>query len=297
MKNKLKVLMMLVIMFFISGSYKNNGIIEINEDRSVDVEIIYAVDNGKINEMINSINGTEDNNENVTIDINNLFNKDDIKKIYEEAGFSVTDYTEIMDRFNWEGLKIKKHYNNIDDITSDKEVYFLLNKKSETLEKLDDSKLFSTKDNNYLGNILIYLDFNYEPGLVDYSKYMKDIDLKYIVRLPRKVINSNATDVSEDGKELVWKLEMGNKNHLSFEFDLPEESFLVKNKSAIMIGTSALLIVVILVIVFINRPKKKVLVDENANKNSYKPLDAVSLTGAGQNTQDVINQNNNTQNM
>ena len=118
MKNKLKVLMMLVIMFFISGSYKNNGIIEINEDRSVDVEIIYAVDNGKINEMINSINGAENNNENVTIDINNLFNKDDIKKIYEEAGFSVTDYTEIMDRFNWEGLKIKKHSENFSMLQS-----------------------------------------------------------------------------------------------------------------------------------------------------------------------------------
>ena len=286
MKCKLKIVFMLVVMFFLSGSYRHNGLIEVNEDKSVDIEIIYAVDNSKIEDMLNLLNEGKE----TKLSINNLYDEADIRKIYEDAGFDVSEYTEIIENYNWEGLKATKHYNSIEDITSESEVYFLLNKKSNTYDVLDDNIIFGSGDENYIAKFLVYMDFNFEPGLFDYKNFSNDIDVKYIVKLPKKVIETNASDVSDDGKVLTWELEMGNKNELNFNFDLPEQPFLVKNKNIIIIGSAGLLFIVILIIIFMNKPKRKLSVDVSNNDNNYKPLDAISLT-------DINNQDNNNQNM
>ncbi|MDE6284900.1 MAG: hypothetical protein K2M17_04070, partial [Bacilli bacterium] len=59
----------------------------------------------------------------------------------------------------------------------------------------------------------------------DLSDYKDQINFQYIVKLGSKVKcnekATNASKISKDGKELTWDLELGKKNEVIYEFEIP----------------------------------------------------------------------------
>ena len=86
------------------------------------------------------------------------------------------------------------------------------------------------------------------------------VTMKYIIKLPVKVGENNASEVSEDGKTLTWNLKAGETNEISFE---AESNYLT---TIIMISIAILLVIIILIVVFLNKGKKNKKSDELVDK-------------------------------
>lgn len=52
------------------------------------------------------------------------------------------------------------------------------------------------------------------------KRILSQIDLKFIVKLPVKSTKTNATQVSEDGRTLVWQLSLGENNQVVAEAEM-----------------------------------------------------------------------------
>ncbi len=83
---------------------------------------------------------------------------------------------------------------------------------------------------------------------------LKQINLNFILTLPIKPDNHNATSVSEDGKTLTWNLAPGEVNPILIEAKLPNPLFW-----GALLLIFFLLVLVTLIIWFIRRKKRKQL--------------------------------------
>ncbi|GGE20161.1 hypothetical protein GCM10011571_22640 [Marinithermofilum abyssi] len=80
---------------------------------------------------------------------------------------------------------------------------------------------------------------------------MDQVHLRFKLTLPIKPDKSNADEVSPDGKTLTWKLKPGKKNPIFVQAALPNPI----GWGAVILG--AILVLVVLVIVWVIRRKKK----------------------------------------
>ena len=97
----------------------------------------------------------------------------------------------------------------------------------------------------------------------------KMMNVAYKIELPTKVINSNATKVSEDGKILEWDL-MDWKESSTIEF-----TFEVWNlMNLLIVGGGALLILIILIVIFVSSRKAKK--QKETAPLSDKPIEEVT---------------------
>ncbi len=99
-----------------------------------------------------------------------------------------------------------------------------------------------------------------DDDISDISSYKSYFDMaggymNFVLELPVKPLNSNATTISENGKTLTWDLlalEQGQTIHV--EFNLINIKVII---GCIAAGSAILLIIVILIIVMISKNKKK----------------------------------------
>ena len=77
------------------------------------------------------------------------------------------------------------------------------------------------------------------------------MDLSFEVKLPYKVINTNATTKDDDGKTLKWNLTSSDVDSISFEFFLYNMTNI-----CILAGGVALIIIAVIVIVVVSGRKK-----------------------------------------
>lgn len=273
-RKTIKIFLIVIILLFSSGCVKFNANMEIKKDKSMDFNIIYAIDK-------NFLDGEK------IID-------DDEKKELEDAGCIVKDYSED----NMEGVSILYKVVNIDSISTNKEnVKFDL---SAITDKNKDTKLFKIKKGIFKNTYEVKLEVNSSDALnseeeftntdtdeddYDYidesddidssmtsdelseslEQYMKSMDLKFSVKLPYKAISNNATSTKDSDKELTWNLaELKDGQYVEFTFSL-------YNVSNIAIILVIILVIVGGVVLFTRKNKtgkKENVVSDNVLSNN-----------------------------
>lgn len=195
MKNILKVLVLSYLLIFVTGCMDFNAEMEIKKDKSMTLTITEMVD-------------VEYKNSDIP-----YFNESDIKK-YKEYGFDT--YTNTVDDMT--GHVLTKKFTNIDTVSSTDQV----NSKDATKALLGESNyIFTVKKgifkNKYIAAFNV-VDFVEKVNSNKTSLSGAQVDFK--LRLPYRVINSNATTVSSNGKNLDWNLSNLETDQIYFEFAL-----------------------------------------------------------------------------
>lgn len=224
-----KLICLILMLFLVTGcTFKGEYRVDIKKSKEVNFGITIAFDDQLLDYFI-ALNG--DSTQNYTDEQRWEMIE---KLIIEENGQSPVDYGFVSSRYEneeYKGLTFTKTFSSIDDlVSSDANLNF--NKLANT----EDIKMF-TNDNGVYSLKLFYERSEDEQEI---SSYM---DFKFIVTLPNKPINHNATSISEDEKTLTWDItKMGDKNFvLDFKINTIPWNY-------IYIGGGVLLVIVFLLI-------------------------------------------------
>lgn len=295
MLRKIKILCIISMMFLLTGCVKLNMTMDIKNDKSMDLSILYAVDT--------TIMGEEE-----------LFKEEDLNE-YKESGFEVKDYSE----GNYKGITLKKHVKNIDKVSKTtgavsfnimdssndeddsmftvkkgflKNVYTLKMKSDSTgemtngIDVTDGRKALEDEDDTLLDDypsddslLDDYSDDGYSFDDVDYTQYLSQMDLSLTVNLPNEPISHNATNVSNDGKSLTWNLATQQED--------VELTFALYNLSNIFVCVIGIVVVVVGVVLVIAKSGK----NKNGSNNQ-----ATNTNNLNMNNSNEVNNMNNTSN-
>lgn len=277
MKRSLKIIIMIGCLFLLTGCVKYNAMMDIKKNKSMDFSIVYAVDT--------SVFGDQE-----------IYKETD-KKELEKQGFTIEDYH----KDNMKGYNIKINVSNIDKVSSNEDINYNLTNATKNSKK--ENKIFTLKKgifkNTYKANLKFDSadsDLNStitKDNTTDYNTDISEntgdwdeltntltnsasnLDLSFKVNLPYSAINNNATQTSNDNKELVWTLTSNEASNIEFEFSL-------YNRNNIIIASVALIVIVIVVVISIINSRKK-----NSNKTDTNSVEIEKLN------MNTINGNNN----
>ena len=256
MKKSFKVLCLMLVAFMMSGCMKFNMNMDINSDKSMNLELIVAL----ANEMMGSSNKTNmDNSE--------------IQKL-KDNGFNVEEYSDDT----MTGYTISTKINNIDDVSTEKDTMFNLNDIFNG-EKLSD--IFTVKKGFFKNTYIVKIgeeestdmtneledDLNstyYNDSLLttddaDLSMLLNSMDINFTINLPYKAISSNATNTENDGKTLVWQPTSASNSSSNIEF-----SFELYNMTNIYLMVGIVILIIVIIIILIVKHCKKT----KSNKSS-----------------------------
>ncbi len=250
MKKGFKVLCIMLIVFLMSGCMKMNVDMSIHKDKSMDFAFTVALADSLL--------------QNANADNQRIMSDEDIQEAKDE-GFEVKEYSD----GSMTGYTLTKRFKNIDDVSSENNIIFDLDKatkeendiftvkkgffkniytvkiKNKTSSELQNS-MGSTNDNTYDNST----DYTSD---MDLSMLSASIDLKFNVNLPYKALNSNATTTENDGKKLIWNLMDSNLKDIEFSFKL-------YNMKNIYITVGMIILIIIIIIVIVKRkPKTKMI--------------------------------------
>ena len=311
MLRKVKYLFIIAMMFLLTGCVKFNMTMDIKSDKSMDLDILYAVDK--------NVAGDEE-----------LFKDEDIEE-YKKSGFEVKDYAE----GDYVGVTLKKHVKNIDEVsktdgsttfslanatdTESEESMFTLKKgffRNVYTLKMESDSATSASDDINLGDERIALEgeddnlfsdypsgddsslgeypsdgeslLDYYPtdGSVDYTEALNNMEMNLTVNLPNKPISHNATSVSNDGKSLTWNL-------VAQQSDV-ELTFALYNKTNILICVAGVVVVVIVVIVVVSKSSKNKNTSNNQTTNNAQNNEMMNNNTMNNNTMNNNTVDNNT---
>ena len=263
MKKYLKLILPLLMVFALTGCLKYNVNMEVKDDKSVTLEMIYAM-NTSYADQFNSIEEDEEDEDLEVIatnedeedeEDNDISSQGVDKKEYEwleKKGYKVEDYEYTdKDGNKFVGIKLKKTFDSIDDITKDKEKTIDFNEIFKDEENFDDSQFFSKSGNTYKANFVFDFTDDGKDVSEQYKDYAKMFDLKYEIKLPKEAKSNNASKVSDDKKTYTWNLTYGKKNTVEFEFELGS-----KKTIFIVIGAVVAVAVIACVLVVVLKKKK-----------------------------------------
>ena len=244
MKKKFKTFIILCILaLFSTGCVKYNAKMDIKRDKSINYEIIYAMQSS-------------------LTDGQQVMDEEGVKEL-KDNGFTVKEYNED----GYVGFKISKKIKNIDNISDTNEVTYSLS--DDTSKK--DNKIFTVKKGLFKNTYKAKFSFDMNnSGLnsdsdeddesnVDMSQYLSSMDLKYTVNLPYKAKSNNATTVNKGGKQLVWDL--ATANSIEYEFELYNPIFYI----AIGVGI-VIVIGIIIIVIKKNKGSKKSTIETNSTQ-------------------------------
>ena len=195
MQNVLKVLVLSYVLLFVTGCMDFNAEMEIKANKNMILTFTEMVDN------------------NYSSDSVKYFTDSDIAK-YKENGFTISNVT-VDDRV---GHVLTKKITNIDSVSSTEQVP----SKDATKALLGESKYIFNVKRGILRN-KYYATFNMSDFVDSIGTDFSDTsyrDISFKLRLPYKVITSDATNVSKNGKVLEWNLNDLNTQQIYFEFYL-----------------------------------------------------------------------------
>lgn len=296
-KNAKNFIVLAILTLFFSGCMKYDVNMTVGEDKSVKLEVISAVNVSMMEDMMGGGESSEDDeytddeyfddeytddeysDDEYFDDETGLSEEDGIEdseeensqfdaksyKFLEEKGYKVEEYTEETENGTLTGVKVSKTFDNIDDITkeTEKKIDFVTFFEE---EGFDDSQIFTKSGSNYKGMFTFDFSQDAEEGM-DFSQYDSYFDIQYKITLPSKVISSNATNVSEDGKTLTWDLSYGKLNEVNFEFSFGKDNTML----FIIIGAVAG-VAVIGVVVFLLMKNKKNKTPNTPATNTVEPV-------------------------
>ena len=288
--SKILSILLMATLFLTGCAMKSNYNIEISSDKNVTISYILAYDDELIDALIESNSQDEEEEEPKEVVVNP--DEEDEEEVTDEETEESTDEGEMQEPAKhteserWEYLensvkegnkknknvKIEK-YNEvgfkgytytletvkIDDVTKDSKEKFNL---AGEFDQLKGNAMFTKKGNNYVSNITLN---NTDSTEEQYQTQLgENFEAKLIVTLPNKVISTNATEVSKDGKTLTWDL---TKNVKDIDFEFSFGGFPI-----LLVGIAALVLVVIVVVVLLIVTKKKPK-DKNENPVPTAPVE------------------------
>lgn len=224
------IAVMAILLVALTGCVSVNYEVTLNKDGTADVAYIYGFEK----EMLEQLGASA---EDMT---------SDMKANAETSNYQIEAYSD--DKV--EGFKAKKHIENLSELSLEDAFGSENVKDSEENQIKIEKKGLKTV---YSQNASIDLS-----GMDESTESM--VIIKYIIKLPVKVGENNASEVSEDGKTLTWNLKAGETNEISFE---AESNYLT---TIIMISIAILLVIIILIVVFLNKGKKNKKSDELVDK-------------------------------
>ena len=241
-KSILVVVLILIIPLLLTGCLKGDFHVKINRDGSADLN--YKI--GFNSYLISMLESADDSDEDII---------ESLKKDLEDEGFEVTYYKEN----DISGVIAKKHQESLDDLSID---IFQQNLTAETngseanaaeidsnINKITVNKGFfqneyivkanfdltsmQTENNNSEGT---EGDTNQlGKGIAD--AMLNQIDLNFILTLPVKPENHNASQVTNEGKTLTWNLKPGANNEVKVEAKVLN----FRNMSLLIVGLLVLI--------------------------------------------------------
>ena len=235
MKKGIKLLALASVMLLFSGCVKYKVDMTINNDKSMDFKITTAMLDSAKNYLGEQASNSETS-------------KEEAKK----NGFEVEDYKNEEEGYT--GYTVKKHYNNIDDLSTTEDVTANISAdgKDDKLFKITKGFLSNTYKATFKsedGSSMSSQMESYKDN-ESYKEYMKGMELKFVVNLPSKAKSNNATNVLNDGKTLEWDLT--KEANVEFEFEMLNTSNLI----IVIGGACALVAIVIGVVVLVTKKKK-----------------------------------------
>lgn len=261
MKKSFKVLCLMLVAFMMSGCMKFNMNMDINSDKSMNLELIVAL----ANEMMGSSNETNmDNSE--------------IQKL-KDNGFNVEEYSDDT----MTGYTISTKINNIDDVSTEKDTMFNLNDIFNG-EKLSD--IFTVKKGFFKNTYTVKIGEEESTDMTneleddlnstysndsllatddaDLSMLLNSMDINFTINLPYKAISSNATNTENDGKTLVWQPTSASNSSSNIEF-----SFELYNMTNIYLMVGIVILIIVIIIILIVKHCKKTK-SNKSSLNSHK---------------------------
>lgn len=261
MKKSFKVLCLMLVAFMMSGCMKFNMNMDINSDKSMNLELIVAF----ANEMMGSSNETNmDNSE--------------IQKL-KDNGFNVEEYSDDT----MTGYTISTKINNIDDVSTEKDTMFNLNDIFNG-EKLSD--IFTVKKGFFKNTYTVKIGEEESTDMTneleddlnstysndsllatddaDLSMLLNSMDINFTINLPYKAISSNATNTENDGKTLVWQPTSASNSSSNIEF-----SFELYNMTNIYLMVGIVILIIVIIIILIVKHCKKTK-SNKSSLNSHK---------------------------
>lgn len=272
MKKSLKLIGVVLIVLLMTGCMKMDANVTVKSDKSVDVTNKIEVDLLEYMKVANSFMDsgqtlTEDDlkkqlDEELNKGSNDLesnFLDDEQRKELEKEGYQVDAK---LDKTNYKYIvNMTKHVNNIDEMSV-----------SEGTEsnKDGDINFIKTANNTYKVKLDVSNSANLgneESSGMDMSGVLESfkdkITITYKFNLPNKTISNNATNVSSDGKNLTWELNMANAKDIEFEFAFSENKLdFIKNMSneeklglGLIVGGSLTFVIAIIGLIISNKKK------------------------------------------
>lgn len=238
-----KILLTSLIIFLTTGCAKVEVDMTINKNKSMELTIIEAIEQSLIQEPDESIISTQD-----------------LKDI-KQNGYKIEKYKDD----NMVGHKFIKSIKNIDEISTKNKITGDL---SIITNEKTTQKLFTIKKgifkNKYIANIKSsdiqtikeQTNTNDQPttGLTEdqTNNYNNtaNINLNFTVKLPYKALKNNATEKTENGKNLTWNLNTLEKQNIEFEFEL-------YNTINIYITIGIIIAIITIIIQIIKRKNKQ----------------------------------------
>ena len=230
MKDVMKKAILLLACFILcSCTVKNENTLTIEKDGKLKYNVLIAFDKSLIETLIkaNIIESDDEIDQYVSENIKDNYLNGFVESEYNDGEYIGNEYVYEVE--------------NIDAVSTDKNISVFLNQNS-----VVETKMFTKKDNVYIANFLYNLNNKYNYRDVDFIN-------KFTVHLPVKAISSNADEILNDGKTLVWNIRNGESKAIRFNFSFASVG---SDVSAILIIFDALILGAILFL-FIKRRKKK----------------------------------------
>ena len=268
--NRIKrFLLVLVTICLLSGCVKNNITTTINKDKSMNLEVeVFVRDESK--ELLDS-----------KIDITDL----------ESRGFKIASISQ--GDSGYIGYRISKKFDSIDKLSNGNkntvDITDILEKNFE-FEKLFVKQSTFFKD-TYTANLVYSADkLKNRYSLYGYSgeEIPEEVELKYTLVIPNKVIQNDADDISVDKKYLTWNLSTTEDSKINYTFEI------INTTHIILLGAGAVILVILIIVLLIVLKKKKASkatliykeydpsIEGQLNKNEVIEGEATKVEGADQ---------------
>lgn len=207
-----KYLVILGLILFLTSGCEMVATYEttITKDKQVNQKIVLAVDN----EMLENLLSMQNPNSNQEFTEEEKWEM--LDEMLDEENQDYEGYTkERYETTDLKGYAFTKNLGNIENLTGDTVNFSLEDEPTENII------MFTKKGNNYFTEFEAGEPFDTD----DTDQYNIDYTVEYIVTLPTKAINHNATTISEDGKTLTWDLTTPIST-ISYEFAFANNTIL-----------------------------------------------------------------------
>ena len=195
MKCIFKRFVLVIICFILCAcSIKNENTLTINNDGSLEYNVLIAFDKSLIETLykMNIIKSDEEISKYVSDNIKDDYLNGFVKKEYSDKEYIGNEYV--------------YEINDIEDVTTNDDVNVELNDNS-VIEK----NMFTKKDDIYIANFIYNLNNKYDYDKVNFNN-------TFTVNLPAKALSSNADKVLNNGKTLIWNIKNGEVKKINFKF-------------------------------------------------------------------------------